>query len=198
MAEYLKRRVLERADVIVAPTVNYSFYPAFVNYPGSTSLRSETARDVIIDICQTLAAHGPKRFYVLNTGVSTQAPLQAAQARLALNGIILHFTNILTAGESAVKAVSEQPEGTHADEIETSMMLYIAPESVDMAKATKDFPKGSGPLTPERNVSGRYSPSGIYGDATLATRTKGERVVEATVADILKEIEALRRLPVPK
>jgi creatinine amidohydrolase len=198
MAEYLKRRVLERADVIVAPTVNYSFYPAFVNYPGSTSLRSETARDVIIDICQTLAAHGPKRFYVLNTGVSTQAPLQAAQARLALNGIILRFTNILTAGESAVKAVSEQPEGTHADEIETSMMLYIAPESVDMAKATKDFPNGRGPLTPEKNLTGRYSPSGIYGDATLATRAKGEKVVEATVADVLREIEALRRLPVPK
>src|SRR5918992_624580 len=86
MAEYFKRRVMERADVVVAPTVNYHFYPAFVNYPGSTSLRQDTARDLIIDICRTLAAHGPKRFYVLNTGVSTQTPLKAAQALLALDG----------------------------------------------------------------------------------------------------------------
>ena len=41
MAEYFKRRVIERADVVVAPTVNYHFYAAFVNYPGSTSLRQE-------------------------------------------------------------------------------------------------------------------------------------------------------------
>ena len=119
MAEYFKRRLMERADVVVAPTVNYHFYPAFVNYPGSTSLRQDTARDLIIDICRTLAAHGPKRFYVLNTGVSTQTPLKAAQALLALDGILLRFTDILAAADSVVQAVREQREGTHADEIET-------------------------------------------------------------------------------
>lgn len=196
-AEYYKRRVLERADVVVAPTVNYSFYPAFVDYPGSTSLSHETARDLIVQICRTLAAAGPRRFYILNTGVSTMAPLAAAQALLAADGIVLRSTDILKAGASAVDAVSEQPEGTHADEIETSMMLYIAPASVDMSRATKDFPVGTGPLTPFKGRAGRYSPSGIYGDATLATRAKGEKVVEATLADILLEIESLRRIPVP-
>ena len=42
---------------------------------------------------------------------------------------------------------------------------------------------------------GRFSASGVYGDATLATRAKGEKVVEATIAGILAEIEALRRAP---
>src|SRR5580704_285585 len=46
MAEYLKKRVLGSAqqDTIIAPTINYSFYPAFLEYPGSTSLSMETAR----------------------------------------------------------------------------------------------------------------------------------------------------------
>jgi creatinine amidohydrolase len=133
----------------------------------------------------------------LNTGVSTQRPLRAAEALLALDGILLRSTNILTVAEPVVKAVSEQPEGTHADEIETSMMLYIAPETVDMAKATKDFPAGTGPLTPDRGKPGQYSPSGIFGDATLATKAKGEGVVEATVAGMLKDIEELRRTQLP-
>lgn len=197
MAEYFKRRLMERADVVVAPTVNYHFYPAFVNYPGSTSLRQDTARDLIIDICRTLAAHGPKRFYVLNTGVSTQTPLKAAQALLALDGILLRFTDILAVADSVVQAVSEQREGTHADEIETSMMLYIAPDSVDMTKATKDFPTSTGAWTPVKSNTGNYSASGIYGDATLATRAKGEKVVEATLAGILKDIEDLRSLRRP-
>ena len=197
MAEYLKRRVLERADVIVAPSLNYSFYPAFVNYPGSRSLRLETARDVVIDICRTLAAFGPKRFYVLNTGVSTQRPLKAAEALLALEGILLRSTDILAVAAPTIEAVSEQPSGTHADEIETSMMLYIAPDRVTMSKATKDFPTGTGPLTPDKRGDGQYSPSGIYGDATLATSAKGAKVVEAMIVDILSDIEALRRLPLP-
>src|SRR5437870_10108165 len=55
IAEYLKRRVLERAAVVVAPTLNYHFFPAFTDYPGSTSLRLETARDLTVDVCRSLA-----------------------------------------------------------------------------------------------------------------------------------------------
>lgn len=69
IAEYLKRRVLQRSAVVVAPTLNYHFYPAFVEYPGSTTLRLETARDMVADICRTLARFGPRRFYILNTGI---------------------------------------------------------------------------------------------------------------------------------
>ena len=43
MAEYFKRRILETSEVVVAPTINYHFYPAFVEYPGSTTLRLDEA-----------------------------------------------------------------------------------------------------------------------------------------------------------
>jgi creatinine amidohydrolase len=197
MAEYFKRRVLEKAQVIVAPTINYHFYPAFVEYPGSTSLRFETARDLTVDVVRSLAHHGPRRFYVLNTGVSTARPLAAAAGVLERDGIVLRFTDIIKAAESVEKAVRQEKEGTHADEIETSMMLYIDPDSVDMSRATKDYPAGEGPLTPNRDQPGGYSPSGIYGDATLATRDKGRQVVEATVQAILKDLDDLRRQPLP-
>ncbi len=55
LAEYLKKRVLEGSQVVMAPTVAYHFYPAFIEYPGSTTLRLETARDLIVDICRSLA-----------------------------------------------------------------------------------------------------------------------------------------------
>lgn len=35
MAEYFKTEVMARTSVVVAPTVSYGFYPAFVEYPGS-------------------------------------------------------------------------------------------------------------------------------------------------------------------
>ena len=198
LAQYFTKRVIERSKVVVAPTLNYHFYPAFVEYPGSTSLRLETARDLVVDICRGLARFGPKRFYVLNTGVSTIRALTPAQELLAADGIVMRFTDILKVGEEAEKAVRQQEGGTHADEIETSMMLYMDPSLVDMSKAAKDYhPQGTGGLTRDPKGKGTYSPTGIWGDATLATREKGRRVVEAMVEGMLKEIETLRGTPVP-
>jgi creatinine amidohydrolase len=199
LAEYFTRRVMARAAVVVAPTVNYHFYPAFVEYPGSTSLRLETARDVIVDICRSLARFGPRKFYVLNTGVSTIRALKPAQDMLAADGIVMRYTDILTIGEEAEKAVRQQEGGTHADEIETSMLLYIDPSLVDMSKAAKDYhAQGTGGLTRDPKGPGTYSPTGIWGDATLATREKGRRVVEAMVEGMLKEIGALKAMQSPK
>src|SRR5271163_1765737 len=177
MAEYLKREVLKSADVVVAPTVNYHFYPAFVEYPGSTTLRLETARDLMVDICRSLAHYGPRKFYALNTGVSTLRALKPAVEILAAEGITLRYTDILNATASLEKEIKQQEGGTHADEMETSMMLFIAPETVDMSKAKKDYHPGPGPLTRDPKGAGTYSASGIYGDATLATRAKGEKLV---------------------
>jgi creatinine amidohydrolase len=198
MAQYLARRVLERSHVVVAPTVNYHYYPAFVEYPGSTTLRLETARDLVVDICRSLARFGPRRFYALNTGVSTVRALDPAVEALAAEGIALRYTNILTAAESAEKAVAKQEGGTHADEIETSMMLYIDPASVDMRRAVKDYhPSTAGGLTRDPKGQGSYSPSGVFGDPTLATREKGRVVVEALVSAVVKDIEQLRASPAP-
>ncbi|MGH9902883.1 MAG: creatininase family protein, partial [Pyrinomonadaceae bacterium] len=113
IAEYLKREVLRRSNVVVAPTVNYHFYPAFLEYPGSTSLRVETARDLLVDICRSLARHGPRRFYVLNTGISTLRALQPAAESLAGEGIALRFTDLVKLTGPAVKAVGRQEGGTH-------------------------------------------------------------------------------------
>jgi len=198
IAEYLKQRVLERADVVIVPTLNYSYYPAFLEYPGSTSLRLETARDLLIDICRSLAGYGPRRFYVINTGVSTTRALKPAAEILAAEGIILRYTDILEITGPIEKSLATQEGGTHADEIETSMMLYIAPDAVEMTRAVKDFnPDQPGPLTRDPQGMGVYSPTGTWGDPTLATRDKGRQVTEALVEGILVEIEDLRRSAVP-
>lgn len=197
LAEYLARRVSEREHVVIAPTLSYHFYPAFAAYAGSTSLRLETARDMVVDIVNSLAAFGPRRFYILNTGVSTVRALQPAAETLAAKGIVMHFTRIDRAGSEAVTNVEEQRGGSHADEIETSMMLYIDPDVVDMSKAADDYHPGNGPLTPNIDEPGVYSATGVYGNATLATVEKGRLIVEAMVADLARDIAALRHTPVP-
>ncbi len=194
MAEYLTRRVADQCPVLVLPTVQYAHYPAFLEYPGSVSIRSDAFRDTIIDICQSLAAQGAKRFYVLNTGISTVAPLSAARQALLTERVRMEFTDLRTAHAAVRRQVETQPAGSHADEIETSMMLYIAPDVVRMDRAARDIHperRPGGLRRDPRAETGVFSPTGAYGDPTLATREKGELVVEGIVAYLIQQVLAL-------
>jgi creatinine amidohydrolase len=194
IADYLARRVAEECAVLVLPTLAYAHYPAFLEYPGSVSIRSDACRDTIIDICQSLAVQGAKRFYVLNTGISTHKPLEAARKTIMARGSRMDFTNITTAYAALRRQVESQPGGTHADEIETSMMLYIAPDLVRFDRAVRDIhpEKGPGGLTRDPKAqTGVYSPTGTYGDPTLATVEKGKILVEGMVRYLIQQVQAL-------
>jgi len=67
---------------------------------------------------------------------------------------------------------------------------------VNLAAAKKDIhpDKGPGGLTRDPNAAGGvYSPTGAWGDPTLATREKGRIVVEALVERLLNSIDTLAR-----
>lgn len=199
VSDYLTSRVLDASDVVVAPSLPYHFYPAFVEYPGSTSLTLDTARTLSVEAVASLAQHGPRRFYVINTGVSTTRALEPAARLLAAQGILLTYTDLAGQLDRISAPLRQEEGGTHADEIETSMMLFIDPASVDMRRAVKEFTPSPGPLqlTRRRGVPGTYSESGVWGDPTLATREKGRTIVEGLVAAILQDIEILRRTTPP-
>jgi len=199
VSDYLTQRAVAAADVVVAPALPYHYYPAFVEYPGSTSLTLDTARALTVDAVLGLAQFGPRRFYVLNTGVSTTRALEPAASQLAKQGILLTFTDLGGRLDRVSAPIRQQEGGTHADEVETSMMLYIDPASVDMRRAVKEYSPASGPLrlTRRRGAPGTFSESGVWGDPTLATRDKGRVIVEGLVSGILEDIEALRRASPP-
>jgi len=199
LAEYLTRRVLDASNVVVAPALPYHFYPAFVEYSGSTTLNLETARTMTQEVVRGLARFGPRRFYVLNTGLSTSRALEPAAATLAREGVLLTYTDLATRLDQAAAKVRRQDGGTHADEVETSMMLYAEPSAVDMTRAMKELNPVSTPfrLTRTRGGAGTYSASGVWGDPTLATREKGQVIVESLVVNVLQDIEALRKAPLP-
>jgi creatinine amidohydrolase len=178
MAEYFKRRVLASARVVVAPTINYSFYPAFLEYPGSTSLGLDTARGMVVDIVHSLAHYGPRRFYIINTGISTLRSLAQAADELGKEGILLRYLDFTK--EDPVEKKVRQSGGTHADEIETSVMLYIAPEIVRMEKASRDLNQDRPGATDARSErAGAVFANGCVGRSNAGDagkRTRGGRV----------------------
>ena len=54
MAEELKKSVMEKVPVAVLPTLQYGYYPSFLEYPGSVSLSAETFKNIVVDICLSI------------------------------------------------------------------------------------------------------------------------------------------------
>ena len=195
LAKYLAKRVAEELKVLILPTVPYGYYPAFLAYPGSVSLDEDVFARTIENIVLSFARHGQHRFYCLNTGVSTNRPLNTCRDSLAKKGIPFAFTNLLSLLTPWEELVCSQPRGTHADEAETSMMLEIAPGTVQMGRAVVEIGEriSPGPFSRDPDTDqGLYSSTGAWGDPTLATRSKGRRILKGFVTDLCQEIEQFR------
>lgn len=198
IADFLTAEIGKRCEIVILPTVNYSFYPAFSEYPGSVTLTQNTAAALIAEICLSIAKFGPRKFYVLNTGVSTQKALKQASETIsrAYSEIVFQYTDFKKATEFASSGLLEQEGGGHADECETSLMLHMAPDIVSKERAQKDFSSdNSGSLTRNEMLANRdglvFSPTGAWGDPTLATAVKGETILNRLVDFILDDLKQL-------
>ncbi len=189
VAEHLAHALASRFDALIWPTLTYGFYPAFTAYAGSVSLTAETFKAMVGEIIDSLLGFGAPRVLILDTGLSTNWPVGKAISECA-NGSQVRHLKVFSGQRflEAAEALREQPLGSHADELETSLMLAIAPERVDMTRASASPISAGrpvpGPLTPDDPTSSNYSPSGSLGDPTLASREKGLSLLRAIMDDL--------------
>ncbi|MDP1967108.1 MAG: creatininase family protein [Reyranella sp.] len=164
-ARALTQRLIERLPVVAAPVVGFGFYPAFTPFAGSQHLTADTFKAVMRELIGNLRGHGVRRIAILNTGVSTEKPLDEVAGELG-EVAVLHMR--LLGGKA--DALFDNLEGGHADERETSVMLALDPRGVRMDR-----------LAPE----GDFQTTAATGDATRASAFKGERLLDARVEDMV-------------
>jgi len=196
-ADWLAAALVQRADVLVWPAVTYGYYPAFSDYPGSVSLTRATFQHMVQEILGEIRRAGARAVLLLNTGISTIEPLQAAADKLT-GELRIELANVYAGPRcrSVTRAIEEQPRGGHADELETSILLVIAREHVAPDKAQTWTPPAmaaSGPFSRSDPDNPRYSPAGVWGDPTLASEDKGRRLLAAMLDDLLAAVETLQQ-----
>jgi creatinine amidohydrolase len=197
-AERFAAKLAERIDALIWPTLTYGYYPAFTEYAGSSSLSASTFEAVVHEIAAGIFDGGCRKLFVLNTGLSTLAPVERALARLDA-GKVMHLR--IYEGpryRRAAATLAAQSHGSHADELETSLMLALAPQLVDMTRAEASPAlkhEAPGRLTPSDKNSPNYSRSGSYGDPTLATSAKGEILLTAILYDLNEQVAAFMAMP---
>jgi creatinine amidohydrolase len=199
-AEGLTKMVALQRNMIITPVVNYGFYPAFLKYPGSTSTNFRTATDMVVQIVRSLAAYGPKRFYIINIGVSTTPTLEIAAKILAEEGILLYYSRYdRPAFDQADAPFRTKEFSGHADEMETSNVIFLRGDLVDMRKAVNDssIKDKRGVMTPVPMEGGVLNTSGINGYAALGTKEKGEKGLKAFANALINEIDSISHCALP-
>lgn len=163
-ARALAQKLVERLPVVAAPVVGFGYYPAFTGFAGSQHLTADTFKAVMRELIANFAAHGVRRIALVNTGVSTEAPLD--EIATETGALVLHMRLTGQAAEPLI----EHNGGGHADERETSVVLALDPRSVRMA---------------ELRPAADFARSAATGDPTRASAFKGERLLMARVDDMV-------------
>jgi creatinine amidohydrolase len=170
---------------------------------GATlSLDFDTFFALLRGICRSLTRHGFKKVLLLNGHGGNIAALTVIVNELAVefDAQIATTTYWLLAQPAFAKILEKQANVRHACEAETSMVLALKPELVDMSLAARAV----GPTSPEladilgttaahrwQSFKSRTS-HGAIGDPRAATPEKGERLLQAAseaVADLVKKSE---------
>lgn len=192
LAARLADKLAERTDSFVLPTLPYGQVWSLRNFPGSINVSNEALIRLLADIGESLYQQGFRIFIMVNGHLGNAAALKEA-ARILYERVpalkVFYFFYPGTKEITAEVREASAAHGTymHADEIETSYMLYLAGEYVDMSKAIDGAPHipfdADFTPTPWEEMTA----SAVLGDATLATREKGERIIQRRL-DVMAEM----------
>lgn len=202
---FLGQSILEEAakkaktPVYLLPTLPYGFSAHHMHFPGSITLEQSVLEKLVENIFSSVSHWGFHNLLVLNSHGGNSTALQFALNELgARYGIKLIFTRYWDhAAEYIEKWRSTGPGGIgHAGEMETSLMLHIAPHLV-REKEMKPYQVATGNawFGPDMFANNRvimynnfekYSNYGNVGQGQYATKEKGEALF-AYVTDQLAD-----------
>ena len=206
------------ADAVLVPAVPHGYSPHHMDYHGTLTIGWDTFIRYVKDICCSLAHHEFKRILIVNGHGSNASPLDLA-ARLTnveyqgkiLCASVSHWDLRRVKQVAATLRESDFNGAAHAGEYETALYLALKPELVDMSQAVDertplsasfsiDLLSGSHPEGSAARLMPYWSSlteSGVMGDATKATREKGEKFLEAAVTGLAELIVELQQTPIP-
>ncbi len=179
-------------------------------FPGTLTLKAETLIALWTEIGESVHRAGIKKLVLLNShgGQISVMDIVARDLRVRLDMLVFStnwFTLPLGDEINALFTPEEHRFGIHGGDMETSMMLALAPHTVDMKQA-RDFKSSSQARSEKYPILGNgisakmgwqtqdYNPMGACGNAALATAEKGQAVINASgqkLAQLLREISSL-------
>lgn len=201
-------KALEKLDATIPayalPPLYYGKSNEHWHFPGTIALSVQTLLTTLIEVAESLYRAGFRKLVLMNShgGQPQVMEIAARDLHVKYADFIVFplFTWQVPHIVNELLSPKEQQLGIHAGDAETSLMLSILPEQVKMQAAVAEYPEL--PVDSLLSMEGKLpfawttrdlSRSGVIGDPTVATKEKGDRILESVsdgwvkvIADIYK------------
>lgn len=213
-AHLVSLRAAEAADrspmVLVLPPLWYGYSPHHMAFAGTVTLDSEPFITVLCNVAESLLRQGVRRVLLLNGHGGNIASIDVAACRVGETwhgrARVAAATYFQLVADRSGEFRDSKPGGMgHAGEFETSLMLAAYPDLVRMDAATSHYPRPPSPyLATDLFAAPRVraytdfkalSPTGTFGDPSLASREKGDAILNACVEELLAFLRDFARWP---
>lgn len=197
--DYLRPEIvaLEAAretPVLVHPTLTLGTLTSSRTFPGSVSVEPDTLKAVMSDMFFSFTLWGIKHVIFLSGhGGSRQVPMAKALVKELSESnpnCNAYYIGVSELGGEELESLLTPGKANHAAEQETSEMLYAYPEVVEFEKAAEDYPDKE-EIKKDFTRAREFWKLGIDGDARLASREKGEKLVKLEIAGLTKFLKEL-------
>jgi len=202
----VSRRIAPRVGAVVAPPISYGLSYPHAGFTGVVQLRIPTFMALVEDVCVSLATVGFRRIVFVNGHYDNTYAIAYACANAAdrlpagARAFPVNYWDGMTPDQAA--EFFDPSNGLHANRGETSAVLAIDPDLVDMDRANAEmppFPEVTSPAAVHTafffsspGSIGRATASGTWGDARESSAAFGERYLEVVAegtARLLDDIE---------
>lgn len=194
MAEELVRVVDGATPLLRLPVLPFGQVWSLADAPGSFGISNDTVTRAIVEIALSAKAKGITVVAVVNGHLGNANAIRDAQRIVREQGVTI--ANFFYPGANPIiAAVREKPEAhpafMHACEIETSYMLHLAPQAVEMDKAIANYPTFPEDFSTVAYRWTEFSASPVLGDARAATAEKGGKILDVVLANMAKQVAVL-------
>ncbi|KPF46260.1 creatininase family protein [Rhizobium sp. AAP43] len=209
IAERLAAALPDHLPVTILPTEPVGYSIEHMDVEGTATLAFDEAVTRWLGMAEELNEGGIRKLVLLNAhgGNSPLLTIVATEARVRFNMLVVATSWSRFGLPEGVITPEAKAIDIHGGDIETSVMLALAPERVDMQKA-ENFPSRQTDLVQRFTHLRAYgphafgwkmadlNPQGVAGNAKAATADKGERLIEHAVKGLVELIEDMRQFDV--
>ena len=198
----------EELPVLILPALPIGKSDEHLAFPGTLSLSYETLARVWMEIGESVHRAGCRKILFFNShgGQPQVMDIVCRELRVKLGMLAVGASWFRTVDNGDLFDASERRHGIHAGESETSVMLHLHPDLVDMTKAENFVPLSVAMerdytiLTPEGAIGFGWQTqdlqsAGACGNAAAADAERGREVVERAADAFVKLLEEIDRFP---
>jgi creatinine amidohydrolase len=203
VADAAVARVGDELDVWLLPSLAYTKSNEHAWAAGTIWLSATTLLSVLDDVGRCAAMTPARKLVFLNGHGGNSALVNVANRELRLRHGLMTFLAHpgLPPDQGGVSPSNELGMGVHGGTDETSLMLHLAPELVDVAAAGRNVPEH---LAGNRHVrfggpvsfgwlSNDFGDAGIIGDPTTASADLGAELFAGAVDSFCAALEEIAR-----